>query len=146
MTENEFEEMLKENALKIKELCDDAISRDDVWEILMRSDFVDNFTYEQFKDRLEALHSVTQKLTECEDAISREAVVCHIRSYIHEIITESGRDKNAHTNRVLRSIIEEIETMSPVTPMRGRMLLCRSCGLDVHSSFKNCPRCGAEMG
>jgi rubrerythrin len=28
---------------------------------------------------------------------------------------------------------------------RGEMLICPECGLDVHSDFKTCPRCGARM-
>ena len=28
---------------------------------------------------------------------------------------------------------------------RGEMLICPECGLDVHSDFKTCPRCGAKM-
>ena len=31
-----------------------------------------------------------------------------VKSYIHEIITESGIDKNQHTNEVLRKIVDEI--------------------------------------
>jgi Zn finger protein HypA/HybF involved in hydrogenase expression len=52
----------------------------------------------------------------CEDAVSRQAVSYIIKSHIHEIITESGTDKNAHTNAVLRAIVNLVETMPPVTP------------------------------
>ena len=27
----------------------------------------------------------------------------------------------------------------------GKMLVCPKCGLDVHSDFKYCPRCGERM-
>ena len=27
----------------------------------------------------------------------------------------------------------------------GYMLVCPNCGLDVHSDFESCPRCGAKM-
>lgn len=27
----------------------------------------------------------------------------------------------------------------------GNMLVCPNCGLDVHSDFENCPRCGERM-
>ena len=40
------------------ESCDDAISREAVYGILMRSDFKDSYTYEQFKKWLDALPSV----------------------------------------------------------------------------------------
>jgi hypothetical protein len=52
----------------------------------------------------------------CEDAVSRQTVSYIIKSHIHEIITESGIDKNAHTNAVLRAIVNLVETMPPVTP------------------------------
>ena len=32
-----------------------------------------------------------------------------------------------------------------IEPVNGDMLVCPSCGLDVHSDFKTCPRCGAKM-
>ena len=54
-------------------------------------------------------------LSECKsedcDCISREAVMYYIKSHIHEIITESGTDKNAHTNAVLRALLDGVETM-----------------------------------
>jgi hypothetical protein len=31
-----------------------------------------------------------------------------VKGYIHEIITESGADKNAHTNKVLKEIVNAI--------------------------------------
>lgn len=49
------------------------------------------------------------------DSISRQSVSYIIKSHIHEIITESGIDKNAHTNAVLRAILNLVETMPPVT-------------------------------
>ena len=45
----------------------------------------------------------------------KSEVVEYVQSYIHEIITESGVDKNAHTNQVVRSIangLEELPTYS----------------------------------
>ena len=52
------------------------------------------------------------------DLISREAVGYYIQSYIHEIITESGTDKNEHTNSILRAILNGIKTMPSVQPTR----------------------------
>ena len=52
--------------------CDDAVSRDGVYSILWRLDFRDRCGYEDFKKRLEALPSVTPKLTE--DVVSRDEV------------------------------------------------------------------------
>ena len=51
-----------------------------------------------------------------DDLINRDAVIYYIKGHIHEIITESGEDKNAHTNRVLRALINGVETMPPVKP------------------------------
>jgi len=50
------------------------------------------------------------------DCINRDAVKCHIQAYIHEIITESGIDKNAHTNGVLRALLNGVDTIPSVTP------------------------------
>ena len=52
----------------------------------------------------------------CKNCISREAVYYYISSHIHEIITESGTDKNAHTNAILRSLANGIKTMPSVLP------------------------------
>lgn len=52
------------------------------------------------------------------DCISRQTVINYVKSYIHEIISESGEDKNARTNRILRAIINSVETMPIVTPIR----------------------------
>lgn len=68
----------------------------------------------------EALQMAIKALEQepCEDAISRQAVIYYIKAHIHEIITESGIDKNEHTNRVLRAIINGVETMPSVNPQR----------------------------
>ena len=92
-----------------------------------------------------------------DDYVSRQAVIYYIKGHIHEIITESGRDKNEHTNRVLRAIINGVETMPSVTPQSktGRWIdgKCNRCG--THAPFaamasgyycsNYCPNCGAKM-
>jgi len=50
----------------------------------------------------------------CKNCIDREAVYYYISSHIHEIITESGTDKNAHTNAILRSLANGVKTMPSV--------------------------------
>ena len=40
--------------------------------------------------------------------IDKKAAANIVQNYIHEIITESGSDKNSHTNGILRNIIKEI--------------------------------------
>ena len=104
---------------------------------------------------------------ESEDLISREAVGYYIQSYIHEIITESGTDKNEHTNGILRAILNGIKTMPSVTPKANTgkwnfigycMFECSSCGTPYtqqelacmrkysYEEFpKHCPNCGAKM-
>lgn len=44
-----------------------------------------------------------------ESVISTKVVTDYIKSHIHEIISESGRDLNEHTNQVLRTIIKGVE-------------------------------------
>ena len=107
-----------------------------------------------------------------DDLISRQAVIYYIKGYIHEIITESGEDKNAHTNRVLRALINGVETMPSVNPQEPReghwisnaiqgeidgqivkAFTCSECG--AISVFRMadgkivngdlCPNCGARM-
>lgn len=50
------------------------------------------------------------------DCISRKAVHYYIESHINEIITESGVDKNEHTNRMLRALVNGVDTMPSVIP------------------------------
>ena len=52
----------------------------------------------------------------CADCISREAVKHYIQAHIHEIISESGTDKNAHTNAILRALLNGVATMPSVYP------------------------------
>ena len=51
-----------------------------------------------------------------DELISRKAAIDYIKGHIYEIITESGIDKNEHTNKVLRAIITGVETMPSVKP------------------------------
>ena len=54
-----------------------------------------------------------------DDCISRKAVIGYVQEHICEIITESGVDKNEHTNRMLRNIIGGIKVMPSYYEMRG---------------------------
>lgn len=99
-----------------------------------------------------------------EDCISRQAVGDLISNYIVEIISEGGRDLNAHTNKVLRQILSNIcsvntlPLISPqikkghwidITSKNGTVIALRcSCCKEspkhaIRSAF--CPNCGAEM-
>ena len=103
--------------------------------------FEDNFTvidthghYTEEEECL-AIDMAIQALEQepCEDAISRQAVINLISSY-------GGIDYRAR-----QDMIKIIKKKPSVTPTHGKMLVCPNCGLDVHSDFENCPRCGAKM-
>lgn len=38
-----------------------------------------------------------------------------------------------------------IKALEQEPTTHGYMLVCPNCGLDVHSDFESCPRCGAKM-
>ena len=99
-----------------------------------------------------------------EDCISRQAVSDLISNYIVEIVSEGGRDLNAHTNEVLRQILNNIcsvDALPPVSPQikkghwidikskKGTVIAAKcSCCMNypkhaIRSAF--CPNCGAEM-
>lgn len=62
------------------------------------------------------------------DCISRDAVKYYIQAHIHEIITESGTDKNAHTNAILRALLNGVNTMPSVTPQEPQTFKwCTDC-------------------
>ena len=89
------------------------------------------------------------------DCINRDAVKCHIQAYIHEIITESGIDKNAHTNGVLRALLNGVDTIPSVTPQprKGKWEYdadkdksgghCNKCGRSAEVD-NYCPNCGSR--
>ena len=99
----------------------------------------------------------------CKNCISREAVYYYISSHIHEIITESGTDKNAHTNAILRSLANGIKTMPSVLPkaekQKGHWIFVDKAHEHAHCSecdygnvdlldgrpHNYCPNCGAKM-
>ncbi|MBP5420857.1 MAG: hypothetical protein J6Y78_00290 [Paludibacteraceae bacterium] len=73
----------------------------------------------------------------------------------HIIISDLCRD----TANLLEALEQEPITVDTITEYckehnyvlcekgteHGYMLVCPNCGLDVHSDFKTCPRCGAKM-
>lgn len=81
----------------------------------------------------------------CED---KAKVLDKIRAEIENIDTNYYRSVNGidmtecaddFKNEIL-NIIAKYKTEN------GKMLICPECGLDVHSDYKKCPRCGARMG
>ena len=82
-----------------------SLDKDEVRNILQRM-------YDKgHHDGVEAYRAMMELEKEEKDLISRQAVIYYIKPYIQEIITESGVDKNERTNRILRLIINGIETM-----------------------------------
>lgn len=94
------------------------------------------------------------------DMISRQAVIYYIKPYIQEIITESGVDKNKRTNRILRAIINGIETMPTGKEEPAEWIVdtddsrrwdrvryyCSACnGWNTYGKSKYCPNCGHLM-
>ena len=58
-------------------------------------------------------------LTDCTDAISREEVSSYVESHIQEINSGYG-DMNSHTNRILRMIVDYINSLPSVNPTRPK--------------------------
>ena len=102
----------------------------------------------------ECIYELSQE--PCTDAVSREAIIYYIKGHIHEIITESGTDKNAHTNSILRALINGVETMPSVTQKSGKWIpnyyfygiydyTCSECEKHSKEQLEFCPKCGAKM-
>ena len=83
--------------------------------------------YKHFQMAIKALEQQPS-----DDCVSREQVLYIINPHIHEIISESGRDLNGHTNAVLRAIIGLIEGMPPVTSTHGTCKDCMAWDKEYH--------------
>ena len=120
----------------------------------------------RYCDNREAIKVLKRKPST--DAVNREDVKTFVESFIHEIITESGTDKNAHTNEVLREVSRGIGDIPPVNPERSKgewikysiprcgeqHYKCSHCDEYVNfglygdfytKDFIYCPHCGADM-
>ena len=150
-------------ALK-REPCEDAISRLEAIKIVNNPL---NIKLDLMLLRLPSVNPIPPKVVvdTCTDAVSREDIKKFVESFIHEIITESGMDKNAHTNEVLREVARGVGDIPPVTPERpkGEWIECMPLGAEEWcykcsecnfwkytksidlSKFKYCPNCGADM-
>ena len=104
----------------------DLIDRQEVLDILKEKwnsfSCADDAMQESI-DTIEDMPSVTPT----QDCISRQAVHYYIESHINEIITESGVDKNEHTNRMLRALVNGVDTMPSVTPTEMKSYI-DNCG------------------
>ena len=130
---------------------DDAISRKSVIDVLTRNrvHFCDMV---RITSELKELPTVTPKVVECEDAISRQAIKMLLGNRFMEL-QKRHDDKRYETNYCLNTILE----LPPVTPKQkmGRWIdyqkniwiyaQCSECGT-VHDTKTNyCPNCGAKM-
>lgn len=111
---------------------------------------------DEYEVDIEVLKGALELLKQepCDDAISRQAVHYYIESHINEIITESGVDKNEHTNRILRTLVNGVDTMPSVTPTKrvgswyireNGFMQCSKCQILFARPSVFCPNCGADM-
>lgn len=96
--------------------------------------------------------------------MTREPFIAH-SELTNEIYIVVGKEKYRVTEQAIRAVmaIKALE-QEPITVEtinqyckehnyilcekgtdHGKMLVCPNCGLDVHSDFENCPRCGERM-
>lgn len=101
----------------------------------------------------------------CEDTISRQIISDYVESHIQEINTGYG-DLNKHTNKILRMVVDYIESMPSVTPQPQTVLYsgdgyadgymvydmaeCPNCGYEYEDGDKDwrlpfCPNCGQSL-
>lgn len=110
--------------------CEDAISRQTLKDLgaecIAKRDENGNLIP---LGSIDSLPSVSQKQEipiDCSDSICRADAIKLVKSYIHEIITESGVDKNSHTNKILTDIVKFLafELPSVSTEKTGH---CKDC-------------------
>lgn len=71
------------------------------------------------------------------DLIERDMALEKMADYVASGYADSAEDFEEYSRIICQ--------LPPVTPQNhGKMLICPSCGLDVHSDFKYCPRCGRK--
>ena len=91
--------------------------------------------------------SVYKTPTDCSDSICRADAMKLVKSYIHEIITESGIDKNEHTNKILTEIIGKLAVgIPPTEPKQNWIPLKTRPMTDEESTFyRDWAEYGVEM-
>jgi len=129
--------------------CEDAISREDA---IHAFDYLIGLNRAQIQDILFKLPSVTPKPTECDDSVSRQAVLDNIKNGFH---WESVNGITTET--VLKQVIHDVEIMPSVQPKpkTGRwidfkypLFICSECkAVRENESFLEnyCPNCGCRM-
>ena len=84
----------------------------------------------------------------CDDCISRQAVIDIVNSdwkyeglesYIENLPSAMPKCPPQDEQNICHCVY------CPIKKAEDKMLTCPNCGLDVHSDFKYCPRCGERM-
>ena len=60
---------------------------------------------------------------------------CHVEGY----------SKHTRCAEEYKQLLKWLEELKQRREADGHMLICPYCGLDVHSDFDTCPRCGSKM-
>ena len=62
---------------------------------------------------------------------------------VHQIANYIQRTRRSGMDGLID--LEVVEADRKTESTHGKMLICPSCGLEVHSDFDSCPRCGADI-
>lgn len=68
-----------------------------------------------------------------------------LKETITEMRDSNGTCTQQEVCKFLVNYMEILEKQMQKSTTHGYMLVCPNCGLDVHSDFESCPRCGAKM-
>ena len=142
-----------------QEPCEDAIRRADA-EALFRNarsklNPSDYKTADEFNTRDLMLLNAEQFIHLLPSVRPQEPILDKIRAEIEAEygncdICEWYEDYDYEENDI--SEYQSVGTVSDILAIidkykaeNGKMLICPECGLDVHSDYKKCPRCGAKV-
>ena len=97
---------------------DDKRMQEEEWdEVYKNEDITPSVSVEEVEKSFIKDVEAVKDLLPCEDAISRQVISDYVESHIQEINTGYG-DLNAHTNKILRMIVDYINNMPSVSPAR----------------------------
>lgn len=68
-----------------------------------------------------------------------------LKETITEMRDSNGTCTQQEVCKFLVNYMEILEKQMQEPTTHGYMLVCPNCGLDVHSDFESCPRCGEKM-
>ena len=164
LVQKAYEDGKKDGYVQAKveqEPCDDCISRQAVIDAIKNyASMLWERYYEPFQEStvlelIQALPSVTPKPKVDDDCISRQAVIDYVNEYTlggwFEVESEDCIKDLKNMPSVMPKCPPQDEqnichcVYCPIKKSEDKMLVCPNCGLDVHSDFKYCPRCGEKM-